>query len=94
VFPATAALTVTHSGDQRFARGDNWYGQYQRSSYVAANTTSIFKQVRGMEEISRSGYKEYVAGLLAGVATVAIGHPFDTVKVQFLSSFIDPFDCN
>ncbi|KAL9329366.1 hypothetical protein ACSQ67_004369 [Phaseolus vulgaris] len=35
-----------------------------------------------MEEISRSGYKEYVAGLLAGVATVAIGHPFDTVKVM------------
>lgn len=29
-----------------------------------------------------SGYKEYVAGLLAGVATVAIGHPFDTVKVN------------
>ncbi|KAE9607219.1 putative mitochondrial carrier domain-containing protein [Lupinus albus] len=29
-----------------------------------------------------SGYKEYVAGLLAGVSTVAIGHPFDTVKVK------------
>uniref|UniRef100_A0A7N0VG84 Mitochondrial arginine transporter BAC1 n=1 Tax=Kalanchoe fedtschenkoi TaxID=63787 RepID=A0A7N0VG84_KALFE len=29
-----------------------------------------------------SGYKDYVAGLLAGVATVAIGHPFDTVKVK------------
>lgn len=29
-----------------------------------------------------SGYKEYVAGLVAGVATVAIGHPFDTVKVK------------
>ncbi|KAF4353484.1 hypothetical protein CsatB_015336 [Cannabis sativa] len=27
-------------------------------------------------------YKEYVAGLLAGVSTVAIGHPFDTVKVK------------
>lgn len=26
-------------------------------------------------------YKEYVAGLLAGVATVVTGHPFDTVKV-------------
>ncbi|KAL1327168.1 hypothetical protein HN51_037255 [Arachis hypogaea] len=43
-----------------------------------------------MEEISTStttstsasGYKEYVAGLIAGVATVAIGHPFDTVKVK------------
>lgn len=33
-----------------------------------------------MEETS--GYKEYVAGLLAGVATVGIGHPFDTVKVK------------
>ncbi|GLU22981.1 hypothetical protein SLE2022_390170 [Rubroshorea leprosula] len=29
-----------------------------------------------------SGYKEYGAGLLAGVATVLIGHPFDTVKVK------------
>ncbi|KAJ4833892.1 Mitochondrial arginine transporter bac1 [Turnera subulata] len=27
-------------------------------------------------------YKEYLAGLLAGVATVSIGHPFDTVKVK------------
>ncbi|KAI4296774.1 hypothetical protein L6164_036699 [Bauhinia variegata] len=33
-----------------------------------------------MEE--SSGYQEYVAGLLAGVATVATGHPFDTVKVK------------
>ncbi|XP_050371301.1 mitochondrial arginine transporter BAC1 isoform X2 [Argentina anserina] len=29
-----------------------------------------------------AGYKEYVAGLLAGVATVGTGHPFDTVKVK------------
>ncbi|XP_038690749.1 mitochondrial arginine transporter BAC1 isoform X2 [Tripterygium wilfordii] len=29
-----------------------------------------------------SGYGEYLAGLVAGVATVAIGHPFDTVKVK------------
>lgn len=36
-----------------------------------------------MAEISTSGYKDYVAGLLAGVAAVAVGHPFDTVKVQF-----------
>lgn len=35
-----------------------------------------------MEESSSSSYKEYVAGLLAGVATVAIGHPFDTIKVK------------
>lgn len=27
-------------------------------------------------------YKEYLAGLLAGVATVITGHPFDTVKVM------------
>lgn len=26
--------------------------------------------------------KEYAAGLAAGVATVVIGHPFDTVKVS------------
>ncbi|OMO65201.1 Mitochondrial substrate/solute carrier [Corchorus olitorius] len=37
----------------------------------------------GMGESSGpSGYKEYVAGLLAGVATVIVGHPFDTVKVK------------
>ncbi|KAA3490468.1 mitochondrial arginine transporter BAC1 isoform X2 [Gossypium australe] len=29
-----------------------------------------------------SGYKEYLAGLFAGVATVVVGHPFDTVKVK------------
>ncbi|KAK4795972.1 hypothetical protein SAY86_028298 [Trapa natans] len=28
------------------------------------------------------GYKEYAAGLVAGVATVITGHPFDTVKVK------------
>lgn len=39
-----------------------------------------------MAEISSSGYKEYAAGLFAGVAAVATGHPFDTVKVQFLST--------
>ncbi|WZY90339.1 hypothetical protein YC2023_047074 [Brassica napus] len=27
-------------------------------------------------------YKEYVAGMNAGLATVAVGHPFDTVKVK------------
>ncbi|KAL6974014.1 hypothetical protein U1Q18_028196 [Sarracenia purpurea var. burkii] len=27
-----------------------------------------------------SSYKDYLAGLLAGVATVVTGHPFDTVK--------------
>ncbi|KAG4146508.1 hypothetical protein ERO13_D05G162400v2 [Gossypium hirsutum] len=27
-------------------------------------------------------YKEYVAGLFAGVAPVVVGHPFDTVKVK------------
>lgn len=29
-----------------------------------------------------SGYKHYVAGLLAGVSIVIVGHPFDTVKVK------------
>ncbi|XP_022927386.1 mitochondrial arginine transporter BAC1 [Cucurbita moschata] len=29
-----------------------------------------------------SSYKDYVAGLIAGVATVITGHPFDTVKVK------------
>ncbi|KAL9265140.1 Mitochondrial arginine transporter BAC1-like protein [Drosera capensis] len=34
------------------------------------------------EEVEVSGYKDYVAGLLAGVSTVVVGHPFDTVKVK------------
>lgn len=29
-----------------------------------------------------SSYKDFVAGLIAGVATVITGHPFDTVKVK------------
>ncbi|KAJ0791551.1 putative mitochondrial carrier domain superfamily [Helianthus annuus] len=29
-----------------------------------------------------SSYKHYVAGLLSGVSTVIVGHPFDTVKVK------------
>ncbi|CAO2823875.1 unnamed protein product [Amaranthus hypochondriacus] len=29
-----------------------------------------------------SNYKEYLAGLMAGVSTVITGHPFDTVKVK------------
>lgn len=29
-----------------------------------------------------TGYKEYVAGMLAGVSMVVVGHPFDTVKVS------------
>ncbi|XP_062112765.1 uncharacterized protein LOC133823928 [Humulus lupulus] len=38
-------------------------------------------------------YKQYVAGLLIGVSTVAIGHPFDTVKLwrYFKSSGLE---CN
>ncbi|XP_019071710.1 mitochondrial arginine transporter BAC1-like isoform X2 [Solanum lycopersicum] len=36
-----------------------------------------------MEKMSgNSGYKEYVAGLMAGIAIVITGHPFDTVKVK------------
>lgn len=31
-----------------------------------------------------SSYKDYVAGLVAGVATVITGHPFDTVKVSWI----------
>ena len=35
-----------------------------------------------------SSYKEYVAGLVAGVATVITGHPFDTVKVTLIIQII------
>lgn len=41
-----------------------------------------FRESREMEESWGSGYKEYVAGLIAGLATVIVGHPFDTVKVK------------
>jgi len=30
--------------------------------------------------------KEYVAGSVAGIAQVVVGHPFDTVKVYFFLS--------
>lgn len=43
---------------------------------------SEVRESREMEESWGSSYREYVAGLIAGVATVIIGHPFDTVKVK------------
>uniref|UniRef100_A0A2P2K5V5 Mitochondrial arginine transporter BAC1 n=1 Tax=Rhizophora mucronata TaxID=61149 RepID=A0A2P2K5V5_RHIMU len=43
-------------------------------------TLASWRQAGKMGE--SSGYKEYLAGLLAGVATVITGHPFDTVKVK------------
>ncbi|KAI5386658.1 mitochondrial arginine transporter BAC1 [Lathyrus oleraceus] len=43
-----------------------------------------------MGEISTSGYKDYVAGLLAGVSAVATGHPFDTVKVMLQKHNAEP----
>lgn len=54
---------------------------------IKAQKAEITKREREKRERERqmadsSGYKEYVAGLLAGVATVAIGHPFDTIKVN------------
>ncbi|KAL2649819.1 hypothetical protein R1flu_017947 [Riccia fluitans] len=33
-------------------------------------------------EASSSASKDYIAGVAAGVATVLIGHPFDTIKVK------------
>ncbi|KAI3962482.1 hypothetical protein MKW92_020202 [Papaver armeniacum] len=36
------------------------------------------------ETQTSSAYKEYIAGLSGGLATVAVGHPFDTVKVKGL----------
>ncbi|XP_052180757.1 mitochondrial arginine transporter BAC1 isoform X2 [Diospyros lotus] len=38
-----------------------------------------------------SAYKDYVAGLIAGVATVIIGHPFDTVKVKLQKHNTDAY---
>jgi solute carrier family 25 carnitine/acylcarnitine transporter 20/29 len=32
--------------------------------------------------------KEYIAGSVAGVAQVVVGHPFDTVKVILFPPFI------
>ena len=52
-------------------------------------------------------YKEYIAGMNAGLATVAVGHPFDTVKVislykipnfdfflSFFTSVFRPITCS
>ncbi|MBA0694484.1 hypothetical protein Goari_004768 [Gossypium aridum] len=43
---------------------------------------TVKKEVGKEVSTKPSGYKEYVAGLLACVATVIVGHPFDTVKVK------------
>ena len=42
--------------------------------------------------------KDYIAGLAAGVSTVLIGHPFDTVKVRgrfslFMEGFLLGYVC-
>ena len=54
---------------------------------------------RGLEREKREtkkmgeafAYKEYLAGLLAGVATVITGRPFDTVKVSALQVPVSHF---
>jgi len=46
----------------------------------------------GVDAAEVSTYKEYVAGLLAGVATVIIGHPFDTVKVSHFPIYVPLFN--
>uniref|UniRef100_A0A6N2KGR7 Mitochondrial carrier protein n=1 Tax=Salix viminalis TaxID=40686 RepID=A0A6N2KGR7_SALVM len=59
--------------------------------------TGLERKERNLKRNQKMGetfaYKEYLAGLLAGVATVITGHPFDTVKVKGLyrgatSSFV------
>uniref|UniRef100_A0A6N2KEM3 Mitochondrial substrate carrier family protein n=1 Tax=Salix viminalis TaxID=40686 RepID=A0A6N2KEM3_SALVM len=46
--------------------------------------TGLERKERNLKRNQKMGetfaYKEYLAGLLAGVATVITGHPFDTVK--------------
>lgn len=49
---------------------DNW----EDSKYLSGKKREM--------DPGSSGYKDYVAGLMAGIAMVITGHPFDTVKVN------------
>ena len=45
-------------------------------------TTYVFQLACDDEQLGfMDATKDYIAGLAAGVATVLIGHPFDTLKV-------------
>merc|ERR1711977_453439 len=49
------------------------------------------------KEKSQSNYKGFVAGVFSGAAKLAVGHPFDTIKVRLQTSdkgrFLGPWDC-
>ena len=49
----------------------------------------------GVEFMDWSSAREFIAGYAAGMALVAAGHPFDTVKVRLQTSnaFTGPIDC-
>lgn len=64
--------------------GDSWLTMWYCEVSVKRE---IQKKKMVKESADASAYKEYLAGLTAGLATVIIGHPFDTVKVSPLSSF-------
>ncbi|KAI9502913.1 hypothetical protein GGI25_003187 [Coemansia spiralis] len=62
-------------------------------------TTFSLMQDRLIDEASGSGggWKDFVAGSLAGAAQVAVGHPLDTIKVRMqiegANVFKGPMDC-
>jgi solute carrier family 25 carnitine/acylcarnitine transporter 20/29 len=46
---------------------------------------------------SQSNYRGFVAGVFSGIAKLAVGHPFDTIKVRLQtaprSQFRGPLEC-
>ena len=50
-----------------------------------------------MASPSQSNYRGFVAGVFSGIAKLAVGHPFDTIKVRLQtaprSQFRGPLEC-
>ncbi|KAM3079341.1 hypothetical protein ACMFMG_005775 [Clarireedia jacksonii] len=68
-----------------------------------ATTTQSTQSVRGLPQVgSQSGkgvekndaknYRGFVAGIFSGVSKLAVGHPFDTIKVRLQTSTASQFN--
>jgi len=72
-----------------------------RASHVAHQRDHTLLQVTVDEapskSVGHSSYKGFVAGVISGAAKLAVGHPFDTIKVRLQTSdkgrFLGPWDC-
>ncbi|KAJ2600283.1 hypothetical protein GGF39_001861 [Coemansia sp. RSA 1721] len=70
------------------------------SDFAGKNAVDSTQQAHAEVEMSsgsQGGWKDFVAGSLAGAAQVAVGHPLDTIKVRMqvegTSVFKGPVDC-